>query len=567
MSKKGGHKKNSQVAKVNTDLIATVYNADELIQKINIEKSLVLEKALKSGNVETIFKAQNYLTQISSIGKNKIEQSRTMFIDPLTLNSGLGYQEKPLNISLQVLRNMGKVPVIKSVIGTRIDQVCNFAQPQQDKYSTGFIVRPKKLASTGDGEVELTKQQQIEIENITEFILNCGVDAVDPYRHDSFETFLKKLVKDCLEMDQGTFDLVNTRGGDLFAFQATDGATFRIADTYFKQIDEEYKYKHSDEYVNGYLPYYVQVYMNRIINEYYPWEMAFCIRNPDTNIYSNGYGRSELEDLIHTVTNLLNADSYNANYFKVGSNPKGIIRVTGNVNQTRLEEFKVQWQRQMAGVQNAHKLPVIEAEKMDFISTQTSNKDMEYSKYYEFLIKIACAVYRIDPAEINFPLSGGSDQKAMFEGSNEARIKHSRDKGLKPLLRFIQSKINKHIISRIAPDYEFLFVGLELEDQKEELEDNVKKIQNFMTVNEIRRKYKLKDIPDEEGGNLILNPILSQLKMQKDMMEQQGNENANQYIDDEYGKEDEENNPFTKSKETNPILDAAMKDINKILVA
>jgi len=69
---------------------------------------------------------------------------------------------------------------------------------------------------------------------------------------------VKKYRKDCLELDQGTFDCINTRGGDLFGFQATDGATFRIADTYFKQIDQEYKEANKDKYVNGYLPYYVQ---------------------------------------------------------------------------------------------------------------------------------------------------------------------------------------------------------------------------------------------------------------------------------------------------------------------
>lgn len=548
---------NNEQPKKENDLSSTLQVADEIIQKVNIEKSLIIQNALHSSDVDAIFKAQKYLQKINK-NNSQADPSKTMILDPMSINLGLGYQEKPLNVSLNVLRNMGKVPVIKAVIGTRIDQVCNFAQPQQDKYSTGFLIRPKKQVKGGDGEIKLTPQQEARIDELTEYILNCGVKDVDIHRHDTFENFLKKFVKDCLELDQGTFDTINTIGGDLFSFQATDGATFRIADTYFKQIDPDYKEKHKDEYTDGYLPYYVQVYMNRVINEYFPWEMAFCVRNPSTDIYANGYGRSELEDLIKTVTNLLNADQYNANYFKVGSNPKGILRVTGNVNTSRLEEFKLQWQSQMAGVRNAHKLPIIEAEKMDFINTQSSNKDMEYGKYYEFLIKIACAVFKIDPAEINFPLSGGSEQKAMFEGNNEARIKHSRDKGLKPLLRFIQTKINKHILSKIDDEYEFMFVGLEIEDQQQELEDLIKKVQNIITVNEARRKLGLKDISPENGGDEILNPQLMNMKSQAKMMEQQNqmSQGSTQYMDEEYGGEQEQDNPFTKSltKEVEKIL-------------
>jgi hypothetical protein len=560
-------KKANIAAQKQFDIVNTLSTADEIIAKINIEKSLVLQKALHGSDVDSIYKAQAYLQKQSK--SNDIESSKTLMIDPLSMN-GMGYQDKPLRFSLQLLRNMGKVPVIKSIIGTRIDQVCNFAQPQVDKYSTGFTIKPKKKNRGSDGEEKVTSKQEKRIEELTEFILNCGVKEVDPHRHDTFENFLKKFVKDCLELDQGCIELTNTRGGDLFSFQAVDAATMRIADTYFKQLDEDYKAAHKDEYVDGYLPYYVQVYMNRIINYYMPWEMAMCVRNPSTDIYSNGYGRSELEDLISTVTNLLNADQYNANFFKVGSAPKGILRVTGNVNTSRLEEFKTQWQSQMAGVRNAHKLPIIEAEKMDFISTGQNNREMEYSRYYEFLLKITCAVFRMSPEEINFNTSGGSEQKPMFESGTEAKLSNSKDRGLLPLLRFIASKINKNILNRLDPDYEFSFEGMNLEDPGIELQENIQKLQNFMSLNEIRRRYKLKDVSKEEGGDQILNPLLvsmkqqaQQMEMQKDQMnqgqeqEQRETEPGGKYPDEEYGNEQQKENPF--------INKALNDEINKIL--
>ena len=551
------------------DVINTLGTYDEFIAKANIEKSLILQNALRGNDIDAIYKAQQYLNKNKSSQRTDDDRIKTMFVDPLSTNTGLGYQDKSMKISFAMLRQMGRVPVIKSIIGLRINQITKFAQPQADKYSTGFIIRPKKKVMGGDGEYKLSKEQEAKINDITEFILNCGVNEVDPYSHEGFETFLSKILKDSLECDQGCFQLTPNLSDDLFSFEAVDGATIRIADTYFKQHDDDYKEKNKDRLVDGYLPFYVQIYMNCVINEYYPKDLAFCVRNPTSDIYANGYGRSELEDLVALITNILNADSYNANYFKVGSNPKGILRVSGNFNSSRLEEFRNQWQSTMSGIRNAHKIPIVEAEKLDFINTQMSSKDMEYQNYYYFMMKLVTAVYQVSPEEINFDISNGSENKSMFDNSNESKIKNSKDKGLKNLLKHIERWINKHIINRLDNDYEMLFVGLESEDQQVELQDDIMKMQNFMTVDEIRVKRKMKPIGEKAGGNMILNPLLFNMKMQEQMMAQQGGmqqeqeeENPEGYEDEEYSQEDRKKNPFEKGLKIDEKLSV---DIEQIL--
>ena len=57
-------------------------------------------------------------------------------------------------------------------------------------------------------------------------------------------------------------------------------------------------------------------------------------------------------------------------------------------------------------------------------------------------------------------MQGSSDAKPMFEGNNEARLKYSRDKGLKPLLKRIEFWINMWIVSQLEKDYELRFVGI-----------------------------------------------------------------------------------------------------------
>lgn len=529
--------------------IKILQSADQQIHKLLIKKQLSLQKALNSGDIDEIYKAQSYLNQIQK--KDENVEGKSMIVDPQQWGAQ-GYKEKTFNLSYEMLRAMGRTSIIKPIIETRKEQILSFCEPQKDRYSTGFVIRPKKFKMK-NGKADLTKAQEYRIEELTEFLLNCGTNP-NEWHGDNFQSYSRKMIGDSLSLDQATVEIIADRRGQPAEFLATDGATYRLADS-FNDDDTNTRANSNlrGEKIQGYYPYYVQVYQGRILAEFYPWELAFGIRNPQTSIYANGYGRSELEDLIENVTSMLNADQYNSNYFKVGANPKGILKVTGNVNPGRLEEFKNQWQATMTGVRNAHKMPIIEADKMDFISTQQSNKDMEYGRYQEFLIKVACAHYKIDPSEINFPMQGESGSGAgMFQGNNEQRLEFSKDKGLKPLLKWKQNLENKYIINRLDPDYELVYVGLDAEDPKNELDHDILAVQNFMTVNEVRRKRDMEDLPD---GDVILNPVL----MQQKMMEQQqamGMNNGGSNVQDE--------SHFTRSEEPNLIAESLEKDIENI---
>lgn len=508
---------------------------EEQSAKLQILKSITINDALHSKDVDSIYKAQKYLQSIQQ--KDQTVKPQSMLYDPQQLGAD-GYKNKSFRLSYEMLRAMGNVPIIKAIVETRKEQVLSFCEPQKDKYSTGFVIRPKKAKHTEAG-IKLSKQEEQIQEELTEFILNCG-DNPNAWHGDDFVSFTRKFIADSLVLDQGTFEPIRNRMGELCEFIATDGATYRMADTH---NDERISSNLQKGEKNGYLPYYVQVYQSRILAEFYPWELCLGIRNPSSSIMTNGYGRSELEDLIETVTSILNADQYNSNYFKVGANPKGILRVSGNVNQGRIQEFQNQWGATMAGVKNAHKLLVMEGDKMDFVSTQGSNKDMEYAKYQEFLIKITCANYKIDPSEIGFPMAGSSDQPAFGDSgsSSKQRLDFSKEKGLKPLLKAYQSWLNKYIISVKAPGWEIVFEGLDVETPEQEMENDVKAVTNWSTINEIRRKRGMDDI---EGGDIIANPIF----MQGQMMAMQGNQESNQFMaDSPQNDQEKKDNPFMKS--------------------
>lgn len=480
-------------------------------EKIHAKKLRLLEKAMKSDSPGDMVKANQVITAM----QNKQEDNtKAYFIDPLQFNTMLGYKDKVYSITYETLKRMAKTPIINSIITTRKNQVADFAEPQEDKYSTGFVIRKKKKNGI---EQEMSEKDKRTAFAITEFLMNGGMQ--EQWNKDDFDTYIRKLVADTLTYDQMTFECIRNHRGELVGFQATDAATFRIADSYFdKDYDNPYFTRNGSSAmtdrqdwgpeIHGYRPAYVQIYQTAKINEFYPWELCFGIRNPSTSIYANGYGRSELEDLINTVTSMLYGDEYNRRFFSQGSAPKGLLRVKGTNNEAALQQFRQQWQSMISGVMQGWKTPVVEAD-VEWIDMQKNNRDMEYSAWMEYLIKIACATYNIDPIEIGWDISRSNGNSGLFEGSEAERMQHSKDKGLYPLLKFIQRKINKYIVSQLNPDFEFIFVGMNGLTVKEELEMDIKKVTNFQTLNEIREKYELKEI---EGGDMPLNGTFVQAK-------------------------------------------------------
>lgn len=479
-------------------------------QKLDLKLMRTIEKAVKSDDPNDILAGSSAMSKIVPAQE---QHPKAFLIDPLQFNANLGYKDKPFSLTYTTLLRMSKTPIINSIIKTRKNQVADFAEPQADRYSTGFVIRKKKRNGV---DADMSEKDKKVANALTDFIMNCGKQA--SWTDDDFDSFIRKIVEDSLVYDQMTFEIIRNRRGQVESFMATDGATFRFAESAFRRDAENSFFENrgsrnmwvnnslqsSGKKVNGYLPQFVQVYQNAVVNEFYPWELCFGVRNPSTNIMSNGYGCSELEELINIVTSMLWGDEYNRRFFSQGSAPKGLLRVKGQVNEAAFQQFKQQWQAMISGVYQSWKTPVVQAD-VDWIDLQKSNRDMEYSAWMEYLIKQACAIYCIDPSEIGWDISRGQNGGGLFEGSQAERLQNSKDKGLYPILKFIQRKINKYIIEQINPDFEFVFIGLDGLTVEDELDMDIKKLNAFATINEIRQKWDLPDL--EDGGDVIENSV------------------------------------------------------------
>jgi hypothetical protein len=534
----------------NNNLASKIRNIELAKQKLEIKQDLYLQKALSSNNPSDIIAASSH---IQTIQQREKSDKKSYVIDPLDFSTYAGYKDKPFSLSYGTLRRMAKTPIINSIIKTRKNQVAAFAEPQSDKYSTGFVVRKKRKLGEPLNQ-EVSNEEWGKIRYITDFLLNCGTN--ESWTADDFDTFLRKLVDDSLTFDQCTFEVIRDRRGRPYEFLATDASTYRIADS----LDDD-NYHGQRTSIKGYFPSYVQIYQGQAVSQFYPWELCFGTRNPSTNIMLNGYGTSELEELIQIVTSMLYSDEYNRKFFTQGAIPKGFLKVKGNVSEGTLQQFRQHWMSMIQGVQNSWRTPVVEAD-VEWVDLQKNNTDMEFGKWQEYLIKLSCGIYTIDPSEINFDLSGSSNgQKAMFEGNNEARLKHSKDKGLYPLLKFLQRKINRMIVSQIDPEYEFCFVGMDGMTIQEEAELATKKM-TFMKLNEVRKDFNpnLEDLGEQ--GEMITNPIWAQMQQmanQNDMMQQQ---QQFQSENDVVAEEAPDKNNAEKGE--NPIEDAFNKFLQEL---
>lgn len=91
---------------------------------------------------------------------------------------------------------------------------------------------------------------------------------------------------------------------------------------------------------------------------------------------------------------------------------------------------------------------------------QKSNADMEFSNWLDYLSRLTCAIFKIDPKEIGYNLS--SEGSVNYESSIQEKLIYSKEKGLIPLLRFIESQINTYIVFPLTNwKYKFKFTGID----------------------------------------------------------------------------------------------------------
>lgn len=518
-----------------------------------------LQSSLNSNDPSEIMKANLYLGELTP-NSGRIQ---SIFFDPNDFTgNGKGFKDSKGILSFETLRRMGDIYIIRAIVNTRIEQIQNFLHFSEDEQKEGFTIRRKRgLFKDDDSKKELTNQDKKIIENIVKFLEKGGwTEKWDST--DNLQTFVRKIAFDSLTLDQLAFEVVRNRGWELQKFRAVDASLIRFLDS----VDLRQKESLEDYRFKGYLPRFCMVWEDQILKNpitrepilYYPWELGFGIRNKSSNIRKNGYGTSELETLVEIITWILWGMQYNGNFFSQGSQPKGFINVkNSNISNSTLNEFRQAWTQTMRGVQNSHRVPVINGIDLEWIDLQKNNRDMEFNDWLKFLIIIGCAVYRMDPSELGFQFK---DQVQIFgQDGQKTRLQHSREKGLKPILIFLENIITEYLVSELDENFEFAFTGIEVEDEEAQVELDKKKLEGGMVaMQDIFKKYSGREFDPE--NDIILNQVYQQAATQKQQQEMFGSSVPGEFQEEGVPSEGEEfENPFDKYKSIdNPILQPAM---------
>ena len=439
-----------------------------------------------------------------SKGSNEIsrpnDDPKGILFDPFSYwtsgSYGGEFRQRPSSMSFDMLRQMSYIPLVSAILQVRTTQVGSFARPSAQENYAGFKIRMRD-AKRSPSRAEL--KRIVEIENFMLQTGNYEERGVQLIR-DDFGTFVKKIVRDSLVYDQCCFQVIPDARGIPAAFQAMSAHSMRLSRNSTEDGKPDYDQSK---------PFAVQVFEDQVIAEFLPEELCFGIRNPRTDLEVSGYGMSELEMLIHTLTSYLYAIQYNQKFFSQGMGVKGMLNFKGTIPERQLRAFKREFAAMVTGVSNAWRTPITNAENIQWIDLHSNNREMEYGQWLDFLIKVACSVYMIDPAEINFVYGNTGQSSAMGTVSSLEKVTESKDRGLIPLILRTFGWINRYIVEPIDPDFEIIPTGITSKTPEERRKQQEVESRFLKTVDELRAEEDLPPLPNKRG-EIILNSTFLQ---------------------------------------------------------
>jgi HK97 family phage portal protein len=543
-----------------------------------------------------------------------------------------GYLDRMSAVNYDLLKMVAfRSSIISGIIRTRQNLVASYSTLSKDKDKRGWRIQLKneeeKLQvileqlqadnpKADQRELKLEAQNILEKEikkkkrEIEEFIKNCGEIENKPFdaKKWNFDTYLRAIVYDSLSLDQMATEFIPKDEPELLDegsitlsyFRPVDASTIRYASSTLSTAlsapvigewsinsqydilkpEEQYQRVQEDggkievdqELLDKGAYKYVQVVRGQVQRAFTEDQLALGIRNPITNITFNGYGLSEIEVMLNLITSHMQTEHYNISYFRNGFSAKGILHIKENLNRAKLEDLRINWNHMISGNKNSFQTPILSGmEEVNWIPLTQNHSEMEFNLWINYLIKMICSTFQIDPLEIGFGIKDAGGSGGGLSGDNSSqKLQNSRDKGFLPLMSFLASYINSNIMTKLDKEFVFEWTGLEETDSKKIIEAEEKEVKYKKTINEIRTESGLKPVP---FGDIILDSnyvsLWSQFSdeitekiQEKQRMEnefagiQQADQDAQDFEDDHFGRDFQFNEP---SKQNDHESSNAMK--------
>lgn len=355
---------------------------------------------------------------------------------------------------------------------------------------------------------------------VEDFVINAGYLKDRPFdkKKWNFDSCLRAWVRDTLTYDLITTEIVPNNMGKPHHFFPSDASTIKLAAPSLKKykmwpgaqanLDFLYPEKQmealerkdalelDEELLEKEKYKYVQVIRGRIERAFTEDEMKSGMRNITTDIYNNGYAVAELELLVSLISSHLNTEYYNKAYFTQGFSAKGILHLKAPIPRRKLETIRQKWHHMIRGSRNSFQTPIFAGmDEVNWIPLTQNHTDIEFSGWMNYLIKMICAIYQIDPYEIGIGMKDEGRGGSLAGDNTEQKMAASKDKGLYPLLRFLENYINQNIVDMVDSEFKVKFTGLTEENAKEALNRQKEMSKFALTVNEIRQELGKPPLP------------------------------------------------------------------------
>jgi len=417
---------------------------------------------------------------------------------------------KATGVTFDVLRRMSGTPVVRMVVDKRKTQAAMYAREPRHRHDVGceFVLR--------DTERNPSPIERKEIAELKELILHGGYrwkrvtdgqvarwDGRGEEKALRFDQLVRVLVEDMLVLDAACIRKEMPRKArDHPVYEADpearehatdhppiwfapiDGARMRRAEqTYRLPKGQDALAAPTGAFAGEYEPEirkdlrtvaWVELGERNEVQREFSWdEIGYLSRNPRSDLWTTGYGRSELEYLIEIITGLACGIGFNVQFFTNSHIPPGILTLAGEWKDEVIKEFQSDMIENVGGSGKWHKLPILFGEsddaKASFITLREQGRlDMHWEKWISFLVNIICGVYQMAPEEIGF--QGFRQQgQAMQEADPASKIVQSYDTGFVPLMLALETFLNEQIIEPIDDRFQLRWVNLRKLDREKEL--------------------------------------------------------------------------------------------------
>lgn len=192
-------------------------------------------------------------------------------------------------------------------------------------------------------------------------------------------------------------------------------------------------------------------------------------------------------------------DRYAGKFFANGTRLSGLLHIPPQKDAAARTTIRAMFESMHKGVENAHKIGIIEGNDTKFSALSTTNNEAQFNETRKQIRTMIAGAFRVPPHKI------GDLERATFSNI-EAQDRDYVNSALNPFLVLWEQAIRRDVLTtRQYPRYQAVFdreALIEADSQSRMNAFAIGRQNGIMSVNDVRRKLQENPVPASEGGDL-----------------------------------------------------------------